>query len=227
MVRRGRTDRPGRRGTVRGTAGGTALAGRGARHRGDGARLHPACRPGLPLRRDLQSGSRRTAGRKARELSVRRDTRGVQQLHRLLVQAGDRRDLRRRRQPPVGAPVPRPPGRSAALGGRRPRGGGPVAGQGRFLGGRALLHDPDRGPEGSPRAGARPHGLPAVQHRLAPDPRRGAGTTRILVPEDTENWTDPVLAVRDGMGWVYPTREDRAAGGAPDRIFPIDEQEAD
>ncbi|MFE9630952.1 hypothetical protein [Streptomyces sp. NPDC006463] len=56
------------------------------------------------------------------------------------------------------------------------------------------------------------------------------GTTRILVPEDTENWTDPVLAVRDGMGWVYPTREDRAAGGTPDRIFPIDdpvdEQEA-
>ncbi|MFD9480592.1 MULTISPECIES: hypothetical protein [Streptomyces] len=52
------------------------------------------------------------------------------------------------------------------------------------------------------------------------------GTTRILVPEATESWTDPVLAVRDGSGWVYPTREARAAGGAPDRIIPLEEPEA-
>ncbi|WP_406367746.1 hypothetical protein [Streptomyces sp. NBC_01546] len=59
---------------------------------------------------------------------------------------------------------------------------------------------------------------------LIHDAERGA--TRILVPEDTENWTDPVLDVRDGRGYVYPTREARAAGGTPDRTFPIDEPEA-
>lgn len=48
------------------------------------------------------------------------------------------------------------------------------------------------------------------------------GTTRILVPEATESWTDPVLDVTDGTGRVYPTREARAAGGTPDRIIPLD-----
>ncbi|WP_328924392.1 hypothetical protein OG429_06850 [Streptomyces sp. NBC_00190] len=83
------------------------------------------------------------------------------------------------------------------------------------------------GPKDHPEQGLGPMGsqLYNIVSLLIHDAERG--TTRILVPEDTENWTDPVLAVRDGMGWVYPTREDRAAGGAPDRIFPIDEQEAD
>ncbi|MET9688167.1 hypothetical protein ABZY81_06795 [Streptomyces sp. NPDC006514] len=40
------------------------------------------------------------------------------------------------------------------------------------------------------------------------------------------DWTDPTLEVRDGTGRVYPTREARAAGGAPDRIVPLDEPEA-
>ncbi|MEU9147378.1 hypothetical protein [Streptomyces sp. NPDC048349] len=53
------------------------------------------------------------------------------------------------------------------------------------------------------------------------------GTTRILVPQDTENWTDPVLDVRDGTGRVYPTREAAAAGGTPDRTFPLDGPELD
>ncbi|WP_327386924.1 MULTISPECIES: hypothetical protein [unclassified Streptomyces] len=52
------------------------------------------------------------------------------------------------------------------------------------------------------------------------------GTTRILVPEATESWTDPALEVRGGTGRVYPTREARAAGGTPDRIVPLDEPEA-
>ncbi len=52
------------------------------------------------------------------------------------------------------------------------------------------------------------------------------GTTRILVPEATESWTDPALEVRDGVGRVYPTWEARAAGGTPDRIIPLEEPEA-
>ncbi|MGP3684207.1 hypothetical protein ACTVZO_05745 [Streptomyces sp. IBSNAI002] len=82
------------------------------------------------------------------------------------------------------------------------------------------------GPEDHPRQGLGHIGaqLSGIVSLLIHDPDRG--TTRILVPEDTENWTDPVLDVRDGTGRVYPTREERAAGGTPDRTFPLDEPEA-
>ncbi|MFD7260329.1 hypothetical protein [Streptomyces sp. NPDC059874] len=83
------------------------------------------------------------------------------------------------------------------------------------------------GPKDHPEQGLGPIGnqLYNIVSLLIHDARRG--TTRKLVPEATESWTDPVLDVRDGEGWVYPTREARAAGGTPDRVFPIDEPEAD
>uniref|UniRef100_A0AAU2JI20 Uncharacterized protein n=1 Tax=Streptomyces sp. NBC_00049 TaxID=2903617 RepID=A0AAU2JI20_9ACTN len=83
------------------------------------------------------------------------------------------------------------------------------------------------GPEDHPEQGIGAMGnqLCTIVSLLIHDAQRG--TTRILVPEATESWTDPVLAVRDGAGWVYPTREARAAGGAPDRVFLLDEPEAD
>ncbi|MEU9251779.1 hypothetical protein AB0D66_08045 [Streptomyces sp. NPDC048270] len=82
------------------------------------------------------------------------------------------------------------------------------------------------GPEDHPRQGLGDIGdqLYRIVSLLIHDAERG--TTRILVPEDTENWTDPVLDVRDGMGRVYPTHEALAGGGAPDRTFPIGEPEA-
>ncbi|MFD8633700.1 hypothetical protein [Streptomyces sp. NPDC059533] len=79
------------------------------------------------------------------------------------------------------------------------------------------------GPEDHPEQGIGAMGrqLHNIVSLLIHDAERG--TTRILVPEAGESWTDPVLDVRDGTGRVYPTREDRAADGTPDRIFPLDE----
>ncbi|MEU6309490.1 hypothetical protein [Streptomyces sp. NPDC047014] len=78
------------------------------------------------------------------------------------------------------------------------------------------------GPENHPEQGPGEIGtyLYNIVSLLIHDAERG--TSRILVPEDTESWTDPMLAVRDGMAYVYPTREDRAAEGTPDRVFPVE-----
>ncbi|MFE1553789.1 hypothetical protein ACFW6V_02215 [Streptomyces sp. NPDC058734] len=43
----------------------------------------------------------------------------------------------------------------------------------------------------------------------------------VLVPGPSEEWTDPVLEIRDGVGRVYATEEAREAGTA-DREFPLD-----
>ncbi|MEV7591074.1 hypothetical protein AB0O42_12410 [Streptomyces sp. NPDC089922] len=82
------------------------------------------------------------------------------------------------------------------------------------------------GPDDHPEQGPAPIGsqLYNIVSLLVHDAERG--TTRILVPEHTESWTDPVLAVRDGTASVYPTREDRDADVTPDRVFPVGEPEA-
>ncbi|MGV9268239.1 hypothetical protein ACWDRR_26650 [Kitasatospora sp. NPDC003701] len=46
-------------------------------------------------------------------------------------------------------------------------------------------------------------------------------TTRILVPEATESWTDPELRLDGGTLYVYPNPQAREAGRA-DRVLPVE-----
>ncbi|MEU7725481.1 hypothetical protein AB0B78_09565 [Streptomyces sp. NPDC040724] len=77
------------------------------------------------------------------------------------------------------------------------------------------------GPEDHPRQGLGHIGaqLYAIVSLLIHDAERH--TMRVFVPEHTENWTDPVLQVRNGTGYVYATPE-ACAADTPDREFPID-----
>ncbi|MFD9410208.1 hypothetical protein ACFWBN_24795 [Streptomyces sp. NPDC059989] len=45
--------------------------------------------------------------------------------------------------------------------------------------------------------------------------------THLFVPDDTENWTEPVLRVRNGTGYVYATPE-ACKADTPDRAFPVE-----
>ncbi|MGW6978231.1 hypothetical protein ACWGE1_02085 [Streptomyces sp. NPDC054932] len=77
------------------------------------------------------------------------------------------------------------------------------------------------GPEDHPRQGLGHMGahLYAIVSLLVHDAERRI--THLFVPDPTENWTEPVLGVRDGTGYVYATPEARTAG-TPDREFPVD-----
>ncbi|WP_405828663.1 hypothetical protein [Streptomyces sp. NBC_00105] len=77
------------------------------------------------------------------------------------------------------------------------------------------------GPEDHPRQGLGHIGaqLYAIVSLLVHDAERH--TTRVFVPDRTEHWTDPVLRVRNGTGYVYATPEADAAD-TPDREFPVD-----
>lgn len=77
------------------------------------------------------------------------------------------------------------------------------------------------GPDDHPRQGLGHIGaqLYAIVSLLVHDAERG--TTHVFVPDPTENWTDPVLVVRDGTGYVYATPE-ACAAETPDREFPVE-----
>ncbi|WP_327417873.1 hypothetical protein [Streptomyces sp. NBC_01233] len=77
------------------------------------------------------------------------------------------------------------------------------------------------GPDDHPQQGLGHIGaqLYAIVSLLVHDAERH--TTRVFVPDHTENWTEPVLRVRNGTGYVYATPEAGAAD-PPDREFPID-----
>ncbi len=77
------------------------------------------------------------------------------------------------------------------------------------------------GPEDHPRQGLGHIGaqLYAIVSLLVHDAERRV--THVFVPDHTENWTEPVLRVRNGTGYVYATPE-ACAAGIPDREFPIE-----
>ncbi|MFD9520682.1 hypothetical protein [Streptomyces sp. NPDC059979] len=80
------------------------------------------------------------------------------------------------------------------------------------------------GPDDHPRQGLGHIGaqLYAIVSLLVVDAE--LRTTRIFVPDPTENWTEPVLRVRDGTGYVYATPE-ACAADIPDREFPVEPPE--
>ncbi|MFJ3877616.1 hypothetical protein ACIPW5_09185 [Streptomyces sp. NPDC090077] len=77
------------------------------------------------------------------------------------------------------------------------------------------------GPAGHPKQGPGDIGdwLYRIVSLLVYDAERAVA--RVFDPGPDEEWTDPVLEVRDGLLRIYPTEEARAAG-TPDREFPLD-----
>lgn len=77
------------------------------------------------------------------------------------------------------------------------------------------------GPEDHPLQGPGDIGdwLHRIVSLLVYDAERAVA--HVLVPGPSEEWTDPVMEIRDGVGRVYATMEAREAGTA-DREFPLD-----
>ncbi|MFJ4777676.1 hypothetical protein [Streptomyces sp. NPDC088762] len=77
------------------------------------------------------------------------------------------------------------------------------------------------GPQDHPRQGLGHMGaqLHAIVSLLVHDADRS--TTQVFIPDHTEDWTEPVLRVRNGTGYVYATPE-ACAAGTPDREFPVE-----